>query len=116
MDLKQLQAQHPETFAAAVQQGTTEERDRVSAHLMMGESSGDMKTASASIKDGSGMTATLQATYMTAGMNRSDVATRQDDDAGANAGDNANADDSNEGAQAIDVASLIEAKLGLGDE
>ena len=60
MDLKQLQAQHPETFAAAVQQGTTEERDRVSAHLMMGESSGDMKTASASIKDGSGMTATIQ--------------------------------------------------------
>ena len=114
MDLTQLQAQHPETFAAAVQQGTTEERDRVSAHLMMGESSGDMKTASASIKDGSGMTATLQATYMTAGMNRSDVATRQDDDAGANAGDNANAQDDN-GDQAGDVASLIESKLGLGD-
>ena len=114
MDLKQLQAQHPETFAAAVQQGTTEERDRVSAHLMMGESSGDMKTASASIKDGSAMTATLQATYMTAGMNRSDVASRQDDDAGANAGDNANAQDDN-GDQAGDVASLIESKLGIGE-
>ena len=110
MDLKQLQAQHPETFAAAVQQGTTEERDRVSAHLMMGESSGDMKTASASIKDGSGMTATLQATYMTAGMNRSDVAGRQEDDLSANAGDNANAQD-----ESGDVASIIESKLGLGD-
>ena len=114
MDLTQLKAQHPETFAAAVQQGTTDERDRVSAHLMMGESSGDMKTASASIKDGSGMTATLQATYMTAGMNRSDVDARQGEDVNANAGDNANQDDSNDGAQADDVAALIESRLGLG--
>lgn len=114
MDLKTLQSQHPETFAAAVQQGTTEERDRVSAHLMMGQSSGDMKTACTAITDGSAMTATLQATYMTAGMNRSDVASRQDDDNSANAGDNANAQDDN-GDQAGDVASIIEAKLGLGD-
>lgn len=114
MDLKQLQAQHPETFAAAVQQGTTQERDRVTAHLMMGESSGDMKTAASAIKEGSEMTATLQATYMTAGMNRSDVTNRQDDDANANAGDNANAQDDN-GDQAGDVASLIETKLGLGE-
>lgn len=113
MDLNQLQAQHPETFAAAVQQGATEERDRVSAHLMMGESSGDMKTASAAIKDGSGMTATLQATYMTAGMNRGDVASRQDDDAGATAGDNATAQDDGVD-QADDVMGIIESKLGLG--
>lgn len=113
MDLNTLKAQHPETFAAAVQQGTTEERDRVQAHLMMGESSGDMKTASTAIKDGSGMTATLQATYMTAGMNRSDVSGRQKDDLDANAGDNANnEDDINDASDA--VASIIEAKLGLG--
>lgn len=115
MDLKQLQAQHPETFAAAVQQGTTEERDRVSAHLMMGKSSGDMKTACTAIEDGSAMTATLQATYMTAGMNRSDVASRQEDDTSANAGDNANAQDES-GDQAGDVASLIESKLGIEGE
>lgn len=114
MDLKQLQAQHPETFAAAVQKGTTEERDRVSAHLMMGESSGDMKTACTAIKDGSAMTAVLQATYMTAGMNRSDVANRQGDDADADAGDNANAQDDNDD-NAGDVASIIEASLGLGE-
>lgn len=114
MDLKQLQAQHPETFAAAVQQGTTEERDRVTAHLTMGEASGDMKTACSAIGDGSAMTATLQAKYMTAGMNRGDVATRQGEDAEANAGDNANAQDEN-GDQGSDVASLIESELGLGD-
>lgn len=114
MDLKQLQAQHPETFAAAVQQGTDIERDRVSAHLIMGQSSGAMETACTAIKDGSAMTATLQATYMTAGINRSDVSNRQDDDAGAGAGDNANAQDDN-GNQADDVLSIVESKLGLGE-
>ena len=114
MDLKQLQAQHPETYAAAVQAGKDEERDRVSAHLMMGESSGDMKTACTAIKDGSGMTATLQATYMTAGMNRSDMTSRQEDDISANAGDNATAQDDN-GDQGGDVAALVENALGLGE-
>jgi ClpP class serine protease len=112
MDLHTLKAQHPETFAAAVQQGTEQERDRVSAHLMMGEKSGDMKTASASIKDGSGMTATLQATYMTAGMNRSDVSGRQADDLTANAGDNANNEDES-GNPSADVVSIIAARFGI---
>lgn len=57
----------------------------------MGEASGDMKTAIGAVQDGSAMTATLQAKYMAAGMNRSDVQARQDDDAEANAGDDANA-------------------------
>lgn len=112
MDLNTLQAQHPDVYAAAVQQGVERERDRVTAHLTMGEASGDNKTAFAAIKDGSEMTATLQATYMTAGMNRNDVANRQDDDADANAGDNANASDDQDSGE--DVASLVEAKLGMG--
>lgn len=111
MDLKQLKAQHPDVYTAAVQEGVDQERDRVNAHLTMGEASGDTKTAFAAIKDGSGMTATLQAQYMTAGMNRNDVANRQDDDADANAGDNANASDNQDSGE--DVASLVEARLGV---
>lgn len=91
MDLQTLKAQHPDVYAAAAQEGRTEERDRVGAHLTMGEASGDMKTAIGAVQDGSAMTATLQAKYMAAGMNRSDVQARQDDDADANAGDDANA-------------------------
>lgn len=91
MDLQTLKAQHPDVYAAAAQEGRTEERDRVGAHLTMGEASGDMKTAIGAVQDGSVMTATLQAKYMAAGMNRSDVQARQDDDAEANAGDDANA-------------------------
>jgi hypothetical protein len=77
----------------------------------MGESSGDTKTAFAAIRDGSGMTATLKAQYMTAGMNRSDVSARQADDVDASAGDNVNASDAPESGQ--DVASLGGARLGM---
>lgn len=80
MDLKELKAQHPETYAAAVQEGISQERDRVSAHLVMGDASGDMKTAIGAIKDGSQMTATLSATYLAAGMNRSDRNARAADE------------------------------------
>lgn len=112
MDLKTLKAQHPDVYAAAVQEGTDQERDRVTAHLIMGEKSGAMETASKAIKDGEAMTSTLQATYLTAGMNRSDVSTRQEEDAAASAADNASASD--DGADASDnVASLVEARLGV---
>jgi ClpP class serine protease len=115
MDLKILKAQHPDVYAAAVQEGADQERDRVTAHLIMGEKSGAMETASKAIKDGEPMTATLQATYLTAGMNRSDVSTRQEEDAAASAADNANASDN--GADASDnVASLVEARLGVTGE
>lgn len=115
MDLTQLQAQHPETYAAAVKQGTDLERDRVGAHLTMGAASGDMKTALAAVEDGSGMSAKLQAQYMAAGMNRKDTANRQDDDDNASAGDNASASDDN-GDKAADVAALVESKLGIKGE
>ena len=49
----------------------------------MGEASGDMKTAIAAAKDGSEMTATLQAQYMAAGMNRADRETHESEGAEA---------------------------------
>lgn len=115
MDLKTLKAQHPDVYAAAVQEGTDQERDRVTAHLIMGEKSGAMETAAKAIKDGVGMTSTLQATYLTAGMNRTDVSTRQEDDAAAAVADQATASASQEDA-ADNVASLVEARLGVSAE
>ena len=79
MDLNKLKAEHPSVYAQAVEIGTTTERDRVAAHLTMGTASGDMGTATKAIEDGTGMTAGLQAKYMAAGMNRSDVSAREDD-------------------------------------
>lgn len=113
MDLQTLKSSHPDVYAAVVQEGVTQERDRVSAHLTMGEASGDMQTAITAVRDGSQMTATLQATYMAAGMGRRDMANRSDDDAAAaaaaNGADN-NADDADASNQ---VAAMVESRFGV---
>jgi ClpP class serine protease len=62
---------------AAVQRGIDQERDRVLAHLTMGEACGDVSIALDAIKSGAGMTLELNARYLSAGMNRSDRAKRQ---------------------------------------
>ncbi len=62
---------------AALQRGRDEERDRVLAHLTMGEAAGDLSIALEAIKSGAGMTLELNARYLSAGMNRSDRQRRQ---------------------------------------
>lgn len=71
--------------AAAVERGIQQERDRVLAHLTMGEACGDMSIAIAAIRDGSGMTMEINARYLSAGMNRSDRGKRQTETTGAEA-------------------------------
>lgn len=83
MDLDKLKAQHPDVYAAAVQVGVDKERDRVSAHAIMGKSSGALDSALKAIEEGTEMTATMQATYMAAGMRNRDVSNRDEDDAAA---------------------------------
>ena len=84
MDLQTLRATHANVYAEVLQLGVSQERERASAHLIMGEGSGDMATAIAAVQDGSEMTASIQARYMTAGMNRNDIAAATgDDDAAA---------------------------------
>lgn len=110
MNLTQLQAEHPEVFAAAIAAGVAQEHDRVCAHLTMGESSGDMATASAAIVDGSQMTATLQSTYMAAGMKQASIAARTGDNAAAAAG--ADNEDPAAAAAEADAAAAAEAEAG----
>ena len=62
---------------AAKQQGVDQERDRVRAHLAMGETCGDLSIALEAIRSGAGMTLELNARYMSAGMNRADQGKRQ---------------------------------------
>ncbi len=109
MDLNTLKADHPDVYAAAVELGATQERDRVSAHLTMGEASGDMDTARAAIEDGSEMTAGIQAKYMAASMNRKDENNRADDDDDASGADNAKGSDD----EASDVMAIIEDLSGV---
>lgn len=81
MDLNELKAKHPEVFKAAFDEGVAQERDRVTAHAIMAEASGDVATAMKAIKEGTAMTAVMQATYQAAGMRKNDVNARQADDA-----------------------------------
>lgn len=59
--------------------GIAAERDRVVAHLIMGEKSGAMDVAAQAIKDGSPMTSSLQATYLSAAIDRSSQKARIED-------------------------------------
>lgn len=79
MTREELKAQHPELVDAIHAEGVSQERDRVVAHLTLGESSGDMKTAIEAITSGAEMTSTMTAKYLAAGMNRSAVQARQAD-------------------------------------
>ena len=115
MDLNTLKAQHPDVFAAAMQEGVSAERERVTAHLILGEASGSMPVAVAAIKDGTGMTATMSATYSAAGMNRNDQQNRQEDETSASAGDSA-ASGGEGGDVSDEVCALVEAKFGIAQE
>lgn len=118
MDLTTLKTQHPDVYQAAVnegvalgeQKGVQKERDRVNAHLIMGKNSGAMDTALKAVEDGSDMTASLQATYLSAGMNKRDLNNRAADDAGADPGKPAPTGSDDKGAQ---VAALVEQQLGI---
>lgn len=89
------------------QAGIDAERDRVLAHLTMGEASGDMKTACLAIRDGSAMTAELQAKYLAAGMNKADIKRRQDDDI--------DVDGKTEVDPGTQVIDMIEKKMGVNN-
>ncbi len=108
MDQKTLMAQHPELYAAAVQAGVDQERERVCAHLTLAEASGAMDVGLSAIKDGSALSVGIQAKYMAAGMNRRDASLRTSDDgAAAGALDNASKD----GAPVLDMQDRIAARL-----
>jgi ClpP class serine protease len=105
MDMKTLRASHPELCAEIESAAVAQERDRVGAHLTMGEASGDLKTALTAVRDGSAMTQTLQAQYLMAGMNRSDRNARQaESDAVGPVVDNAKGKDEGSSLSALDQA------------
>lgn len=91
MDLATLKAAHADVYQAAVNEGIAKERDRVSAHLIFGESSGAITEAVKACKDGTEMTQALTATYMTATAKKTQLDARAGDDiTAAEAANNAN--------------------------
>lgn len=115
MDLATLKAQHPDVYAAAMQEGVTAERERVTAHLTLGEASGALGTALAAVKSGGAYTLATQADYLAAGMNRTSQQDRQTDSAAAAAAVAAAADQPSdaEATGAEQVLAILESELGI---
>lgn len=79
MDLKEFQSKHTALFEEVLSMGVSKERDRVCAHVILGNQSGDMKTACEAIESGSELTQTIQAKYNAASMNKNAVSARQEE-------------------------------------
>ncbi len=80
MDLKELKAQFPAVYEAAVQLGRDEEFEQVAAHLKLGAACGDLSIAVSAIEGRKPFTSALvQAEYQAAGLNRRDIQARQAD-------------------------------------
>ena len=111
MNLNEFMAKHPDLYAEVYNKGVADERDRVSAHLIMGSASGDLETAKKAIEDGSAMTETIKAKYSVAALNKRDINARlEDENDVADITDNINATE--EDAMST-VADLVEARLGI---
>ena len=84
MDRAEFEAQHPQLCAAILKEGrdagVTQERDRVEAHLEMGDSCGAMDDAVKFVCDGTEFTSKVNAKYMSAGMKLHTTNARADDE------------------------------------
>lgn len=113
MDLNELKAQHPETYAAAVELGASQESDRVQEHLILGEASGDMATAIEAVKSGTAMTGVLRATYMAASMKNRAIADFEADAADASAADAADESAPKAKDESDSVWAIVNEQLGV---
>ena len=86
MDLTKLKAEHPALYAQAVaigvDSGVKKERERVDAHITMGEASGDMKLAMSCITEGTEHSASINAKYMASQMKKNAIIDRGDESEG----------------------------------
>lgn len=90
MDLKTIKAQHPDLAEALRAEGVASERERVTAHLILAEASGDTATAIEAIKAGGPVDQLVQAKHFAAAIKKRDITTRQgESDAAASALDGA---------------------------
>jgi ClpP class serine protease len=117
MDLNTFKAQHREIYEAAVQEGVTQERDRVSAHLEMGEAANALDIAVNAIKAGESYTARHMAQYNAAALRSRDQQNMQADDAqAASAVDGAAQGGQDVADAASQVLALVESQLGISAE
>lgn len=113
MDIQTLKADEPALYAQVLEAGVTQERKRVSAHLILGEASGAMEVATAAVADGSdSLDPVTNAKYQAASMKRDAIVARGADDADADAADGATPAPKGD-AVADEVLTMLEADAGI---
>lgn len=116
MDLSKLKAEHPAVYAAVVDVGVTQERNRVTSHLKCGAAANAMDVAITAINAGKELDAVAQADYFSASLSardRKNISADTNDAAAA-----ANGAPSSGEASTLDddVASDVIASLSTGAE
>lgn len=117
MDLNTLKAEHAALYAQVIAlgvaegiaSGVTKERERVSAHVVMGNASGDVELAMSNISEGVEHTAATNAAYMAAQMTKN----AQTDRAGESEGDLETTAEETEGDHEQALANALAAKVGV---
>ncbi len=107
MDLNKLKSEYSDIYNAVI----AIERDRVMAHLTLGQESGDLKTAVKAIEEGSDLTQSIKAIYLAASMKKQDIDARASDTIDVNESIE-NPVNKNEEAD-IKVIDLVFEKLGI---
>jgi len=79
MDLAELKAKHPDIYASVLQEGVTQERQRVTSHVQAGAASGAGEVACRNILDGTELAAS-QGEYFAASLNHREITARNDDE------------------------------------
>lgn len=77
MNIEELKAKHGDLYREVFEAGKKAERDRVTAHLVLADASGDMQTAIEAINDGIGQTDSVLAKHHAAHMKRENISARQ---------------------------------------
>jgi ClpP class serine protease len=75
MKIEELRADHPDLYQEVI----AVERDRVCAHLMLAEGSGNVEAAHKAIQNGDGVTELVKAEHMAAAMKRNMLEARKED-------------------------------------
>lgn len=118
MNKTELKANHPDLYAEILAEGQATEKDRVVAHVTMAEETGAVDFALACIKDGKSLTEqAVTAKYITAGLNRNDLAASEEDEAAAAAAAEAAAEEDAPKTEAVkkeeEILAAVEKSFGI---
>jgi len=113
MDLAELRREYPEHCAQLIEEGRTLERDQVKGHVTMAENTGAVEFALECLKEGKSLSSQeVIAGYMSAGMKKTDLKNREDD----NPEDDLGGGDDTELSEEAKEKELVEKALNLSNK